>query len=81
MSALEKHYTIQEVAELWHLSDETVREIFRDYPGVLKVVRPAGRFKRAYTSIRIPESVVLKRHAELCSTSFSKFVVRTKNAS
>ena len=65
MSALEKHYTAKEVADLWRLSEDTVRKLFRDYPGVLKIVRPAGRFKRAYVSLRIPESVVQKRHAEL----------------
>ncbi len=65
MSALEKHYTAKEIAGLWRLSEDTVRGLFRDYPGVLKIAQPARRFKRAYCSLRIPESVVQKRHAEL----------------
>lgn len=65
MSALERHYTPKEIAELWQLSEDTVRKLFRDTPGVLKITQPARRFKRAYVSLRIPESVVQKRHAEL----------------
>lgn len=65
MSALEKHYTASEVAKLWNISEDTVRNLFRDYPGVLKITRLARRGKRGYLSIRIPESILLKRHAEL----------------
>jgi hypothetical protein len=67
MPALERHYTCHELAQLWQLSPDTIRALFRDTPGVLKVSRPATRFKRAYTSYRIPESVAQKRHAELNS--------------
>jgi hypothetical protein len=65
MVALEKHYTAKEVGKLWQLSEDTVRTLFRNYPGVLKIVQPGRRFKREYVSIRIPESIVQKRHAEL----------------
>jgi hypothetical protein len=65
MVALERHYTAREIAKLWCLSEDTVRALFRDYPGVLKIAQPARCFKRSYVSIRIPESVVQKRHAEL----------------
>jgi hypothetical protein len=65
VAALEKHYTSKEIAELWSLSEDTVRALFRDYPGVLKIAQPARRFKRSYVSIRIPESVIQKRHSEL----------------
>lgn len=65
MSALERHYTAAEVAKLWNVSQDTVRDLFRDYPGVLKIQRPARRGKRGYLSIRVPESILLKRHAEL----------------
>jgi len=65
MSALERHYTAKEVAELWQLSEDTIRKLFRVTPGVLKISQPARRFKRAYVSIRIPESVLQKRHTEL----------------
>ncbi len=65
MSALERHYTAAEVGKLWSLSEDTIRAIFRNTPGVLKLVQPARRGKRQYISLRIPESVLLKRHAEL----------------
>jgi hypothetical protein len=63
--ALEQHYTVQEIAELWAVSTMTVRWIFRDQPGVLK---PKGRktflSARAYESLRIPASVVARVHEE-----------------
>jgi hypothetical protein len=65
MPALEKHFTCHELAELWNLGPDTIRHLFRDTPGVLKISRPARRNKRTYTSYRIPESVAQKRHAEL----------------
>jgi hypothetical protein len=65
MPALEKHYTCHELSELWKLAPDTIRALFRDTPGVLKISRPARRNKRGYTSFRIPESVAQKRHAEL----------------
>jgi len=65
MSALERHYTATEVAKLWRLSLDTVRNLFRDYPGVLKLAQPPRRGRRTYTTLRIPESVLQKRHAEL----------------
>ena len=59
MSALERHYTTIEIAKLWQLSPDTVRALFRDVPGVLKITRPEARFKRQF-SYRIPESVLRK---------------------
>jgi hypothetical protein len=67
MAALERHYTAKEVAELWNISQDTVRDLFRNTHGVLKITQPARRGKRSYLSIRIPESVLQKRHAELHS--------------
>jgi hypothetical protein len=65
MPAIERHYTCRELAALWQLSPDTIRELFRDIPGVLKISRPERRNKRVYTSLRIPESVAQKRHADL----------------
>ncbi len=64
-SATEKHYTVQEIAKLWLVSQDTVRSLFRDVPGVLKIIRPATRFKRGYTSFRVPESILQAVHARL----------------
>jgi hypothetical protein len=65
MSALEKHYSTVAVAKLWSVSPDTVRNLFRDVPGVLKIKRPETRFKRAYTTYLIPESVLQAVHARL----------------
>lgn len=65
MAALEKHYTVAEVASLWQLSEDSIRRIFRDHPGVLKLSSPEQRFKRGYCVLRIPESVVQKMHADM----------------
>ena len=65
MSAFERHYTSIEIAKQWNLSDDTIRAIFSGLPGVLKIIRPETRNKRGYVTLRIPESVVQKVHAEL----------------
>jgi hypothetical protein len=65
MAANEKHYTPGEVAKLWGFSIDTIRTIFRNHPGVLKHGTAETRNKRAYTSMRIPESVFQQVHAEL----------------
>lgn len=54
----ERHYTPQELAELWGFDHTTIRRMFVDEPGVLKVGKSARRDgKRAYVSLRIPASV------------------------
>jgi hypothetical protein len=58
----ERHYTAADVAELWHLSETMVRELFAEQAGVLKFERPATRIKRAYTTLRIPQSVLDRVH-------------------
>ena len=65
MAAIEKHYEVAEVAELWSLSVDTIRQIFRTVPGVLRVDRPRTRNKRGYLSMRIPESVMQRVHQHL----------------
>ena len=67
MTALEKHYAVGEVADMWNLSDETIRRLFRDEPGVIKIGDEERRRKRAYFVLRIPESVVLRVHEKLKS--------------
>jgi len=62
MSALERHYTPREIAELWGWSPKTVIRRFRNEPGVLLVRRDETRSKRAYSQITIPESIALKMH-------------------
>jgi transcriptional regulator GlxA family with amidase domain len=62
MAAIEKHYSVSEVAEIWGLSTKTIQRIFEDERGVLKVGAAETRFKRRYYTLRIPESVVLRVH-------------------
>jgi hypothetical protein len=61
----EKHYAPDELAELWGVSTETVRSIFRDEPGVLKIGKTGSRYKRGYVTLRIPEEVAERVHRKL----------------
>jgi hypothetical protein len=65
LSAAEKHFTPDELAGLWAVSVDTIRNIFRSEPGVLKVGKTGGRFKRGYQTLRIPESIAEKVHTRL----------------
>ena len=64
MSAIERHYSVPELAKLWSLSQDTVRALFKDRPGVFKLQSPETRFKRGYTVLRVPASVMLKVYIE-----------------
>ena len=65
--ALERHLTVKEIAELWGLSENSVREIFKAEPGIVRIQRPGSRCKRGYTTIRIPKSVVERVHQTMSS--------------
>jgi AraC-like DNA-binding protein len=63
-NGIELHYTVSEIAQRLKLSEETVRRIFRDEPGTLKIGEGSrllgGRkkaYKRRYFVLRIPQSV------------------------
>jgi len=65
--ALMPHYTVKEVAERWHLSDDAVRSIFEHEPGVLVLggERKPGKRRKAYVTLRIPLDVVERVHRRL----------------
>ena len=63
--ALEKHYSVPELAKLWELSERTIRRIFSREPGVLQLIHEESRFKRGYSTLRVPESVVQRVHRRL----------------
>jgi hypothetical protein len=63
--ALEKHYSVEDVCKLWGFSDKTVKKIFMDEQGVLRIGRPSSSTRRGYETLRIPESVLLRVHARL----------------
>ena len=52
-------YTPAELAKLKKLHPVTIREMFRDEPGVIRLGRPAspGGRRRSYYTLRIPASV------------------------
>jgi hypothetical protein len=58
--ALEKHYSVPELAKIWFLSENTVRRIFLEEPGVLKLAHKETRHKMRYTTLRIPERIALR---------------------
>lgn len=66
VAALERHYTIAEVAAMWKLSRTYVRSLFQDRPGVMRLGSSGRRAKRDYVTLRIPESVMLAAHRERC---------------
>jgi len=61
-SALEKHYRIGDLAQLWGLGRETIRKLVKDDPGVIKI--RMGRNKR-HTTYSIPESAAQRIHTRL----------------
>jgi hypothetical protein len=61
----EKHYSPADLASAWSFDVETVRNIFRDEPGVLKLGDKNSKHKRGYTTLRIPESVAVRVHKRL----------------
>jgi hypothetical protein len=63
--ALERHYRIGELAEMWKLGRETVRLLVKDEPGVIKI--RLGR-KRAHTIYSVPESVAVRIHTRLLNS-------------
>ena len=59
----ERHFSVRTLAEMWCLSEDTVRDLFRDVDGVFKIAEKR-RGKREYMTLRIPESVAMRIHAE-----------------
>ena len=63
--ALEKHYTVSEIADRWHVDYSTARAMFENEPGVLRFGPGERRFKRSHVSLRVPESVMVRVHRAL----------------
>ncbi len=64
---VERHYAVIEVAELWNLSPDKVREIFEHEPGVLVIGDRNPRHKRRYLTLRIPQTVLRRVHNRLAA--------------
>ena len=61
----ERHYAVAEIAVLWNLSADKVRELFEHEPGVLVIGEQNPRGKRRYRTLRIPQTVVDRVHTRL----------------
>jgi hypothetical protein len=60
--ALERHYSVSEIAELWAMSEKSVRRFFAGENGVLEWGTHESARKRGYLNLRIPESVLIRVH-------------------
>jgi Fic family protein len=64
LAMAEKHFTAAELASLWGVSPQTIRNVFQKEPGVLRITQSNGN-KRSYVLTRIPESVAQRVHKRL----------------
>ena len=57
----ERHYSVDDLSGLWGMSDDFVRRLFLEEPGVVVFChyRPG---RRVYRTLRIPEYVALRVH-------------------
>jgi len=74
---IERHYAVAEIAEIWNLSADKVRELFENEPGVLVIGERSPRHKRRYVTLRIPQSVLERVHRCLSSKSGIEEAVST----
>src|SRR5208337_1835291 len=64
---IERHYAVAEIAEMWNLSPDKVRELFEHEPGVLVIGERNPRHKRRYLTLRIPQTVLQRVHNRLAA--------------
>ena len=55
---IERHWTVAEISAAWNLSEDVIRRLFSQEPGVLVISRRMKSTKRRYTTLRIPQSVL-----------------------
>ena len=67
--ASERHYSVIEISKLWALSEKTVRKIFEREPGVILWGTEERLHKRAYRTLRVPETVLHRVHRKLRKAS------------
>ena len=61
----DEHFTPKELAAAWRVDQTTIRRIFLDMPGVLKLGRRvAGRGKRSHVTLRIPREIAERVYRE-----------------
>lgn len=60
----EKHFSPDELAQAWGVSAQTIRNVFKGEPDVLRIGNPSPS-RRNYFSLRIPQSVAVRVHRRL----------------
>jgi transcriptional regulator GlxA family with amidase domain len=63
-SAFERHFSVEELAELWKMSDDFLRRLFLKEPGVV-VFHNQRPGRRVYRTLRIPESIARRVHGRM----------------
>ena len=63
-TTFERHYSVDELSDLWGMSDDFVRRLFLHEPGVV-VFFKYRTGKRTYRILRIPESVAERVHRRM----------------
>jgi hypothetical protein len=61
----EQHYAPADLAKMWGVSVQTIRELFKNEEGVLKIGSEGTRTRRAYKTLRIPHSIAERVHTRL----------------
>jgi len=59
----ERHFSVAEIATAWNLSEDVVRRLFSNEPGVLVIGRRVRGSKRRYATVRVPQSVLERVHS------------------
>jgi hypothetical protein len=67
--AMERHYSLEQIGELWGLSTRTVRKMFENEPGIIVFGNTGSMKKRRYVTLRIPESILVRVHRRLRKAS------------
>jgi hypothetical protein len=63
-TTFERHYSIDELASIWGVSDDFVRRLFLREPGVVVFFKHRPGI-RTYRTVRIPESVARRVHGRM----------------
>ena len=61
----ELHYRVDQLAEAWQVSTNTIRRLFEDEPGIVVLAGDRKRGVRQYRTVRIPQSVAERVYARL----------------
>jgi Zn-dependent peptidase ImmA (M78 family) len=76
MQEQKNHYSVQELAAEWGVSAQTIRRIFEDWPGVIRISQPIlGRKERKRAprvTLRIPAVIADAAHRQWAGGARSK---------